>query len=50
MSEKTNGTIKNGQCRDTGNMVHKTQNEDKQNSNMVHKTQNEDKQKHNTEN
>jgi hypothetical protein len=31
-------------------MVHKTQNEDKQNSNMVHKTQNEDKQNHNTEN
>jgi len=28
-SEKTTGSIKNGECRDTGNIGHKTQNEDK---------------------
>jgi hypothetical protein len=31
MLEKTERTIKNGQSRDTGNIEHKTQNEDKQN-------------------
>jgi hypothetical protein len=29
--EKTEGAIKNGQSRDTGNIVHNTKNEDNQN-------------------
>ena len=33
--EKTEGTIKNGQSRDTGNIEHKTQNEDKQNKKHI---------------
>jgi hypothetical protein len=37
MLEKTKGAIKNGQFRDTGNIGHMTQDEDKQNK------------KHNTE-
>jgi len=32
MSEQTKGAIKNGQSRDTGNIGHKTQNVEKQNS------------------
>jgi hypothetical protein len=33
--EKTEGTIKNGQSRDKGNIEHKTQNEDKQNKKHI---------------
>ena len=49
---RTEGPIKNEQLNDTGNIGHKTQNEDKQNrwtiqrdtGNIGHKTQNENKQ------
>ena len=38
MLEKPEGAIRNDQSRDTGNIDHKTQNENKQNHNKKHKT------------
>jgi len=37
INEKTEGEIKNGQSRDTGNIGHKTHNDDKQNKNTTQK-------------
>ena len=38
MLEKPEEAIRNDQSRDTGNIDHKTQNENKQNHNKKHKT------------
>ena len=48
MLEKPEGAIRNDQSRDTGNIDHKTQNENKQNHNK--NTTQQQKTQHHTEN